>query len=37
MLAGGTSSAYGARAAEYIDLLGSMSAVHPSDRALIET
>jgi len=32
-----TTSAYSARAAEYVDLLGSMSAVHPSDRQVIDT
>lgn len=30
-------SAYGRRAAEYTDLLGSMTAVHPSDRQLVES
>ena len=30
-------SAYSRRAAEYTDLLGSMSAVHPSDRELVST
>ena len=29
------SEAYGARATEYIELLGSVDAMHPSDRALI--
>jgi len=29
--------AYARRAAEYTDLLGSMDAVHPSDRQLVET
>lgn len=32
-----TTEAYGARAAEYTDLLGTMSAVHPSDRQIIES
>lgn len=32
-----TTSAYAARAAEYTDLLGSMSAVHPSDRQIVGT
>ncbi|MGO2746498.1 class I SAM-dependent methyltransferase [Microbacterium sp.] len=32
-----TTSAYAAGAAEYTDLLGSMSAVHPSDRQIIDT
>lgn len=32
-----TNAAYSARAAEYTDLLGSMSAVHPSDRQLIDS
>lgn len=32
-----TTSAYTARAAEYADVLGSMTAVHPSDRQIIET
>lgn len=32
-----TTAAYSARAAEYTDLLGSMSAVHPSDRQLIDS
>ncbi|GAA1960147.1 class I SAM-dependent methyltransferase [Agromyces allii] len=31
-----TTEAYSRRAAEYIDRLGSMSAVHPSDRQLID-
>ena len=30
-------AAYEARADEYIDLLGSMEAVHPSDRQLVDT
>lgn len=30
-------AAYGRRAAEYTDLLGSMSAVHPMDRQLVST
>lgn len=30
-------AAYSARADEYTDLLGSMSAVHPSDRQIIDT
>ncbi|RUR01534.1 class I SAM-dependent methyltransferase [Labedella endophytica] len=30
-------AAYAGRAAEYTDLLGSMSAVHPSDRQLVES
>jgi SAM-dependent methyltransferase len=30
-------TAYSGRAAEYTDLLGSMDAVHPSDRQLVET
>lgn len=29
--------AYGARAIEYVELLGSMDAVHPSDRQLVDT
>ncbi|WP_371300463.1 trans-aconitate 2-methyltransferase [Cellulomonas sp. Y8] len=29
--------AYSRRAGEYVDLFGSMSAVHPSDRQLVET
>lgn len=32
-----TTAAYSARAAEYVDLLGAMSAVHPSDRQIIDT
>ncbi|WP_344343898.1 class I SAM-dependent methyltransferase [Agrococcus versicolor] len=32
-----TTAAYAARADEYAELLGSMAAVHPSDRQLIET
>lgn len=32
-----TTTAYTARAAEYIDLLGSLSAVHPSDRQIIDS
>lgn len=32
-----TTDAYSARADEYTDLLGSMSAVHPSDRQLIDS
>lgn len=32
-----TTAAYSARAAEYTDLLGSMSAVHQSDRQIIES
>ena len=32
-----TTAAYEARAAEYTELLGSMSAVHPSDRQIIES
>lgn len=32
-----TTAAYAARAAEYTDLLGSVSAMHPSDRQLIES
>jgi SAM-dependent methyltransferase len=32
-----TTSSYAARAEEYIALLGSMSAVHPSDRQLVDT
>ena len=31
-----TTTAYSARAAEYIELLGSISAVHPSDRQIVE-
>jgi SAM-dependent methyltransferase len=31
------SAAYSRRAAEYIELFGSMSAVHPSDRQLVST
>ncbi len=31
-----TTDAYTARAGEYTDVLGSMSAVHPSDRRLVE-
>lgn len=31
-----TTTAYSARAAEYIELLGAMSAVHPSDRQIVE-
>lgn len=31
-----TTAAYSARAAEYADVLGSMAAVHPSDRQIIE-
>jgi SAM-dependent methyltransferase len=30
-------TAYSRRAAEYVDLLGSMAAVHPSDRQLIDS
>ena len=30
-------AAYDARAAEYIDLLGSMDVVHPADRQLVDT
>ncbi len=30
-------AAYSARAAEYVDKLGSVSSLHPSDRALIES
>ncbi|KQV06290.1 SAM-dependent methyltransferase [Leifsonia sp. Root112D2] len=33
----GASAAYSRRAAEYIELFGSMSAVHPSDRRLVST
>lgn len=32
-----TTAAYSARAEEYADVLGSMSAVHPSDRQIIES
>jgi SAM-dependent methyltransferase len=32
-----TTSSYAARAEEYIALLGSMSATHPSDRRLVDT
>lgn len=32
-----TTTAYSARAAEYVELLGSMSSVHPSDRQIIDT
>ena len=32
-----TTAAYAARAAEYTELLGSMAAVHPSDRQLVDT
>jgi SAM-dependent methyltransferase len=32
-----TTRAYSARAAEYVELLGSMSSVHPSDRQIVET
>ncbi|WEK61433.1 MAG: class I SAM-dependent methyltransferase [Candidatus Microbacterium colombiense] len=32
-----TTAAYSARAAEYAELLGSMSAVHPSDRQIVDT
>lgn len=32
-----TTTAYAARAAEYVELLGSVSSVHPSDRQIIET
>lgn len=32
-----TAAAYAARAGEYADVLGSMGAVHPSDRELVET
>ncbi|MGA9870539.1 MAG: class I SAM-dependent methyltransferase [Rhodococcus sp. (in: high G+C Gram-positive bacteria)] len=32
-----TTSAYSARADEYTNLLGSMSAVHPSDRQVVES
>jgi SAM-dependent methyltransferase len=30
-------AAYAARAAEYVEVVGSMTAVHPSDRHLVET
>ncbi|ACZ20049.1 methyltransferase family protein [Sanguibacter keddieii DSM 10542] len=33
----GTSAAYSARAAEYADLLGSMTAVHLADRQLVDS
>lgn len=33
----GVTAAYSARAAEYTELLGSMGAVHPSDRQLIDS
>jgi SAM-dependent methyltransferase len=32
-----TTRAYSARAAEYVELLGSMSSVHPSDRQIVES
>lgn len=32
-----TTAAYSARAAEYTDILGSMSAAHPSDRQIIDS
>lgn len=32
-----TAEAYGARADEYVDQLGSMSSVHPSDRQIIDS
>src|SRR4051794_15134420 len=32
-----TSAAYSSRAAEYIELLGSMNAVHPSDLQFVST
>lgn len=32
-----TGAAYSARAAEYAELLGSMAAVHPADRQLVES
>jgi hypothetical protein len=33
----GVSDAYSLRAAEYVELFGSMDAVHPEDRQFVET
>lgn len=37
MPAAAAADAYGRRATEYVDALGSMAAVHPDDRLLVET